>query len=91
MGKSGVAPAGTYGNTAIGASKTELKKQKQNMAAASGKGLRKGASATIAIEMTYGREAQPDIIAHMGHIETWLRYYDTHAMKATYLVSNAWE
>ena len=27
----------------------------------------------------------------MGHIETWLRYYDTHAMKATYLVSNAWE
>ena len=41
--------------------------------------------------MTYGRGAQPDIIAHMGHIETWLRYYDTHAKKSMYLVNTAWE
>ena len=32
----------------------------------------------MAIEMTYGSEAQPDIRAHMSHIEAWLRYYDKH-------------
>ena len=28
--------------------------------------------------MTYGSEAQPDIKAHMSHIEAWLRYYDKY-------------
>ena len=28
--------------------------------------------------MTYGSDAQPDIKAHMSHIEVWLRYYDKY-------------
>ena len=32
----------------------------------------------LAIEMTYGSEARPDIKAHMSHIEAWLRYYDKY-------------
>ena len=65
-----------YGGTAVGVDEATIKKQKQNMAAALGKGLRKGASATIAIELAWGQKAQPGIRAHLGHIEAWLRYFD---------------
>ena len=75
LGPTGVDPAQVYGGTAVGVDETIIKKQKQNMAAASGKGLRKGASATLAIEWAWGQKAQPDIRAHMGHIEAWLRYF----------------
>ena len=55
-----------------------IKSQKRNLAVATGKGLSVGTSNTLAIEMTYGSEAQPDIKAHMNHIDAWLRYYDKH-------------
>ena len=66
MGTTGVAKAHSYGSTANGASEKEIKAMERNMAIASGRGLRKGASATLAIEWIYGRLAQPDITAHMG-------------------------
>ena len=28
--------------------------------------------------MTYGSDAQPDIKAHVSHIEAWLMYYDKY-------------
>ena len=43
-----------------------------------GRGLRKVAPATIAIEWAYGTEAQPDIRAHRSHNEAWLRYWDMY-------------
>ena len=45
---------------------------------ASGKGFSAGTSNILAIEMTYGSEAQPDIRVHMEHVEAWLRYYDKY-------------
>ena len=61
------------------------------MAAASGKGLRKGASATIAIEWAWGQKAQPDIRAHLGHIEAWLKYYDEHKGDEMPRIRKAWK
>ena len=43
---------------------------------ACGKGLSAGTSNTLAIEVVYGSDAQPDVRAHMEHVEAWLRYYD---------------
>ena len=71
-------PTTTYGSSAVGADEKNIKNQKRNLAVATGKGLSVGASNTLAIEMTYGNEAQPDIRAHMSHIEAWLRYYDKY-------------
>ena len=52
--------------------------RKGTVAIATGQGLSAGTSNTLAIEMTYGSDAQPDIKAHMKHIEAWLRYYDKY-------------
>ena len=62
----------------MGADESNIKKQKRNLAVATGKGLAQGTSYTIAIAWTYGKEAQPDIRAHMDHVEAWLRYYDKY-------------
>ena len=78
MGRTGVMPTTTYGSSAVGADEKNIKRQKRNLAVATGKGLSVGASNTLAIELTYGNEAQPDIRAHMSHIEAWLRYYDKY-------------
>ena len=58
--------------------KATSKDRKRNLAVASGKGLSVGTSNRLAIAMTYGSEAQPDIRAHMDHVEAWLRYYDKY-------------
>ena len=58
--------------------KATSKDRKRNLAVATGQGLSAGTSNTLAIEMTYGSEAQPDIRAHMDHVEAWLRYYDKY-------------
>ena len=83
-------PAQAYGNTAVGADTADIKRQKKNMAAASGKGLRKEASATISIEWTHGPKAQPEIRAHMGHMEAWLRYADRHGEAKKEQIHRAW-
>lgn len=57
-----------------GRTKATSKDRKRNLVVATGKGLSAGTSNTLAIEMTYGSDAQPDIKAHMSHIEAWLRY-----------------
>ena len=62
----------------MGADESNIKKQKRNLAVATGKGFAEGTSSTIAIAWTYGRDAQPDIRTHMDHIEAWLRYYDKY-------------
>ena len=90
-GPTGVETAQVYGGTAVGVDEAIIKKQKQNMAAASGKGLRKGASATIAIEWAWGQKAQPDVRAHMGHIEAWLRYFDEHKGEDIERIKQAWK
>ena len=51
----------------------DIKRQEKNLSIATGKGLRKGAFATISIEWTYGNEVQPDVKVHLTHIEAWLR------------------
>ena len=91
LGVTGVMPAQVYGGTAVGVDESIIKRQKQNMAAASGKGLRKGASATIAIEWAWGQKAQPDIRAHLGHIEAWLKYYDDHKEDEMPRIRRAWK
>ena len=91
LGPTGVEPSQSYGGTAVGADESIIKKQKQNLAAASGRGLRKGASATIAIEWTWGKTAQPDVRAHVGHIEAWLRYYDEHKDENLDRIRRAWK
>jgi hypothetical protein len=91
LGTTGVDPSQVYGGTAVGVDEAIIKKQKQNMAAASGKGLRKGASATIAIEWAWGQKAQPDVRAHMGHIEAWLRFYDEHKGEDMERIRKAWK
>ena len=63
---------------AVGADEGNIKRQTRNLAIASGRGLNAGTSNTLAIELTYGSDAQPDIKAHMNHIEAWLRYYDKY-------------
>ena len=75
----------------MGVDEAIIKGQKQNLAAASGKGLRKGASATIAIEWAWGQKTQPDIRAHMGHVEAWLRYYDSHKDEEMPRLRKAWK
>ena len=76
LGKTGVMPTSMYGSSAVGADKGNIKRQKRNLAVATGKGLSAGTSNTFAIEMAYGSEAQPDIRAHIDHVEAWLKYYD---------------
>ena len=61
MGKTGVMPTSTYGSSAVGADEGDIKRQKRNLAIASGKVLNAGTSNTPAIELTYGSDAQPDI------------------------------
>ena len=92
VGRTGVMPTTTYGSSAVGADENNIKNQKRNLAIATGKGLSAGTSSTLAIDMTYGSEAQPDIKAHMNHVEAWLRYYDkyrTNEHKRT-LMEAAW-
>ena len=50
LGRTGVDPAQSYGNIAVGADDQTIYRQTQNMAIGAGKGLRKGASTIIAIE-----------------------------------------
>lgn len=78
MGRTGVMPTSTYGSSAVGADEGNIKRQKRNLAIATAKGLSAGTSSALTIEMTYGSEAQPDIKAHMSHIEAWLMYYDKY-------------
>ena len=73
MGIIAVKPVHGYGASAVGVGESNIKSQKRNLAVATGKGLTKGTSSTIAIAWTYGKEAQPDIRAHMDHVEVWLR------------------
>ena len=71
-------PTSTYGSNAVGADEGNIKRQKRNLAVATGKGLSAGTSNTLAIEMTYGSDTQPDIRVYMSHVEAWLRYYDKY-------------
>ena len=34
--------------------------------------------------------SQPDIVAHLGHIQSWLRYYDKHITKSLGMIGKAW-
>ena len=52
LGRTGADPAQVYGVSAVGADQKIIKKQKQNLAIATGCGLRNGASATIPIKWT---------------------------------------
>ena len=90
MGKTGVDKAQTYGASAVGADEKDIKKQKQNMAISFGRGTRKGASATMAIQWTWGTEGQPEVRAHMAHIEAWLRYLDNYMVGKKELIDRAW-
>ena len=78
MGITGVMPTRMYGSSVVGVDHANIRRQKSNLAVASGKGLSAGTSNTLAIEMVYGSEAQPDIRAHMEHVEAWLRDYDKY-------------
>ena len=75
----------------VGADAKDIKKQRHNLSIATGMGLRKGASATIVIEWTYGRGAQPDVQVHLSHIEAWLRYYDMYKKVESDLIGRSWK
>ena len=77
-GLAGVKPAGNYGISVAGADEDNIKRQKRNLAIATGRGRRTDTSNTIVVELTYGNDAQSGVRAHMGHIEAWLRYYDNY-------------
>ena len=73
MGLIGVMPTSNYGSSAVGVDEGNIKKQKTNLAVASGKGPSAGASNAFAIEMVYESDAQPDVRAHMEHVGALLR------------------
>ena len=91
LGRTGVDPAQVYGVSAAGVDRKIITKQKQNLAIATGRRLRKGAAATIAVAWSYGTEAQPDIRAHMSHIDAWLIYWDANKVDKGERIGRAWK
>ena len=69
-------PSQAYGNSAIGASPAITPKQTSHLATASG-AMGKGPSRTLAIQWTFGPDAQPDINNTIAVMEAWLRVADS--------------
>ena len=88
MARQGMDPSQAYGNSAIGAPPAITKKQKSNLAMASG-AMGKGSSRTIAIQWTVGADALPDVSNPMSVIYAWPRFADTADVPAAAL-TKAW-
>ena len=76
MARQSMRPSQAYGNSAIGASPAITSKQKSNLATASG-AMGKGSSRTLAIQWTFGPDAQPDINNPLTVMDAWLRFVDS--------------
>ena len=78
-----------YGNSATGASPAITSKQKSNLAIASG-AMGKGSSRTLAIQWTFGPDAQPDINNPLTVMDAWLRFVDSGEISHRAL-TKAWD
>ena len=83
-----LSPAQIYGNSAIGAAPRTHNKQKSNLAAATGV-MGKGSSRTLAIEWTFGSDAQPDINNPLLVLKAWFRFLDSEQLSQI-AITKAW-